>query len=140
VALVGGLSASVTLSAFAYEWYTGSGLARARDATFSVLVIGELLRAFGARSDARTIWQIGVLSNMRLALVVLGSIAMQVAIHHVAALQVLFGTSPVALWQWVAWLALGSVPLLVLEVRKVVSHLYRQPRDAAGQRPTIVSN
>jgi Ca2+-transporting ATPase len=131
VALVGGLSASAALSAFAYEWYSGNALARARSAAFAVLVIEELLRSFSARSDARTVWQIGVLSNMRLVLVVLGSLAMQVAIYHVAALQVLFGTASVALWQWVAWLALGSVPLLVLEVRKVVRQRDRRKRDAA---------
>ena len=32
VALVGGLSASAALSAFAYEWYSGNALARARSA------------------------------------------------------------------------------------------------------------
>jgi hypothetical protein len=33
----------------------------------------------------------------------------------------------------VAWLALGAVPLLVLEVRKVVRQRDRQKRDAAWQ-------
>jgi Ca2+-transporting ATPase len=120
IALVGCLSAGVALSAFAYDWYSGSGLARARDAAFSTLVIAELLRAFGARSTTRTIWQIGVWSNRSLVLIVLASFAFQVAIHHLPALHVLFGTSSIALHQWVAWLALGAVPLLVLEVWKVV--------------------
>ena len=84
------------------------------------LVTTELLRAFGARSNTRTLRQVGVLSNMPLVLIVLASFALQWAIHHFPVLQVLFGTSPIALRQWVAWLALGSVPLLVLEVWKVV--------------------
>jgi Ca2+-transporting ATPase len=83
-------------------------------------VIAELLRAFGARSNTRTIWQIGVWSNRYLVLIVLISFAFQVAIHHLPALHVFFGTSSIALHQWVAWFALGAVPLLVLEVWKVV--------------------
>jgi P-type Ca2+ transporter type 2C len=128
MALVGCLSAGVALSAFAYEWYIGRGLARARDATFAVLVIAELLRAFGARSNTRTVWQIGVLSNRPLVLIVLVSLALQVAMHYLPALRLLFGTSSISLGQWIAWLALGSIPLLVLEVRKVVCRSTTPPR------------
>ena len=92
----------------------------ARDAAFSTLVTAELLRAFGARSNTRTLRQAGVLSNMPLVLIVLASFALQWAIHHFPALQVFFGALSIALRQWVAWLILGSVPLLVLEVWKVV--------------------
>jgi P-type Ca2+ transporter type 2C len=95
-----------------------------------VLVIDELLRAFSARSNTRTIRQIGVLSNIRLVLIVLISFTLQVAMYHVPALQGLFGTSPVALHQWVAWLALGATPLLVLEVWKVVRRSRHTGRDS----------
>jgi Ca2+-transporting ATPase len=122
IALVGCLTASVALGAFAYEWYLDGSLTGARDAAFSTLVTAELLRAFGARSNTRTLRQVGVLSNMPLVLIVLASFALQWAIHHLSALQVLFGTSSITLRQWVAWLALGSVPLLVLEAWKVVCH------------------
>jgi Ca2+-transporting ATPase len=66
LAFIGCLTASVALSAFAYEWYTNGRLAEARDAAFSVLVTAELLRAFGARSEVKTIWQVGLFSNLRL--------------------------------------------------------------------------
>jgi hypothetical protein len=39
-----------------------------------------------------------------------------------ALLQVLFGTTPLSLVYHVAWLMLGSVPLLALELRKVLQH------------------
>jgi P-type Ca2+ transporter type 2C len=128
MAMVGCLSAGVALSAFAYEWYTGRGLARARDATFAVLVIAELLRAFGARSNTRTVRQIGVVSNRPLVLIVLVSLALQVAMHYLPALRLLFGMSSISLGQWIAWLALGSIPLLVLEVRKIVCRSTTPPR------------
>jgi P-type Ca2+ transporter type 2C len=129
IVLVGCLTAGVALSAFAYEWYIDNNLADARDAAFSALVIAELLRAFGARSDTRTVWQMGLLSNMQLFVIVMASFALQLAIHHLPALQALFGTAPISLGQCVAWVGLGSLPLLVLELRKVVQ------RSRAGRRP-----
>jgi Ca2+-transporting ATPase len=92
-------------------------------------VIAELLRAFGARSNTRTVWQMGLVSNMQLFVIVVASFAIQLAIHHAPALQTLFGTTPISLSQCVAWVGFGSLPLLVLELRKVVQ------RTRAGRRP-----
>jgi Ca2+-transporting ATPase len=132
IAFVGCLTAGVALSAFAYEWYIDNNLAHARDAAFSVLVIAELFRAFGARSDTRNVWQVGLLSNMQLVVIVLASFALQLAIHHLPALQALFGTTPISPVQCVAWLVLGSVPLLALELRKVLRR-FREARKPAGE-------
>src|SRR5438093_1064070 len=80
IALVGCLTAGVALSAFAYEWYIDKNLAQARDAAFSVLMIAELLRAFGARSNTRTVWQVGLWSNVQLCVIVVASFALQLAL------------------------------------------------------------
>jgi Ca2+-transporting ATPase len=119
------LAASVILGVFAYEFYIiGNSLEQARDAAFTALVITGLLRAFGARSDRLTIWQIGLFSNLRLFLIVAVSFALQLAIHHVPMLQTLFQIEPVSLNQCVVWIGVGSIPLIVLELRKVI----RRPR------------
>ena len=91
-ALTGALTATVTLAAFALELYTGGRLVDARNEAFSVLVFAELLRAFGARSATRTVWEVGLLSNLRLFGVVLASFGLQIMIHHVPALEGVFGT------------------------------------------------
>jgi len=115
------LAASVTLGVFAYELYIiGSGLEHARDAAFTALVITGLLRSFGARSEQRTLWQIGLFSNIRLFLVVAVSFTLQLAIHHVPMLQTLFQIEPVSLNQCVSWIGVGFIPLIVLELRKVI--------------------
>jgi len=134
IVLVGCLTAGVALSAFAYEWYIDHNLEHARDAAFSALVIAELLRAFGARSETRTIWQVGLLSNIQLFVIVVASFALQLAIHHLPALQALFGTAPISLGQCVAWVVLGSVPLCALELRKVLwrSRAVRKPLGEAA--------
>ncbi|MDD5269504.1 MAG: cation-translocating P-type ATPase [Methylococcales bacterium] len=122
--LTGLLTAGVTLGVFIYELYIDNSLEQARDAAFTALVIAELLRAFGARSEQRTIWQIGLFSNIRLFLIVAVSFALQLAIHHVPILQTLFQIEPVSLNQCMSWIGVGFIPLIVLELRKVI----RRPR------------
>ncbi|MGZ4995357.1 MAG: cation-translocating P-type ATPase, partial [Methylobacter sp.] len=118
------LTAGVTLGVFTYELYIDNSLEQARDAAFTALVIAELLRSFGARSEQRTLWQIGLLSNLRLFLIVAVSFALQLAIHHVPMLQKLFQIEPVSLNQCVSWIGVGFIPLIVLELRKII----RRPR------------
>jgi Ca2+-transporting ATPase len=131
IALVATLTAGVTTAAFSYELLAGEGLAAARNAAFSVLVFAELLRAFGARSENRPVWRIGLFSNLRLFGVVAASFALQFALHRVDALQRVFQTEAVGAAQYVAWFALAAVPLLTVELGKVV-----RARQADGKRRT----
>lgn len=119
IALTGVLTAGVALAAFAYEFYADNSVAQARNAAFSALVIAELLRSFGARSNTQTIWQIGLFSNMRLFVIVAVSFMLQLLIHHLPVLETLFGTEPISLGQCAAWIVLGAIPLIVLELGKV---------------------
>ncbi|PTQ89926.1 Ca2+-transporting ATPase [Nitrosomonas nitrosa] len=119
----GSLTASVTLGVFAYELYLmGNSLEQARDAAFTVLVIAGLLRAFGARSEQRTVWEISLFSNLRLFLVVAAGFALQLAIHHISVFQALFKIEPITLAQCAGWFAAGFIPLIVLELRKVIRY------------------
>jgi len=130
LALIGALSTGVALAAFAWELHVDGGVAGARNATFSVLVIEELLRSFSSRSSTRTVWEIGLLSNMRLFGVVAASFGLQLAICHVPVFQRLFEIESVTFSQWARWLVLGFMPLMVLETRKIVRrrlHIARQP-------------
>jgi Ca2+-transporting ATPase len=120
IALIGFLTASVALAAFAYELYTDGNIAQARSAAFSALVIAELLRSFGARSEDYTVLQVGPFSNMRLFAIVSISLTLQLLIHNVLILQRLFGTEPISLVQGAVWLMLGAIPLLVIELEKVL--------------------
>jgi P-type Ca2+ transporter type 2C len=99
------------------------GLEEARNLTFSVLVFGELLRAFSARDPDRPFWEIGLFSNVRLFLVVLVSLLVQLGIHHVPAMQALFGIGPLSLFDCVLTFSVGMVPLVVLETCKLSGRL-----------------
>jgi Ca2+-transporting ATPase len=137
VTLTGALIAAVTLGVFGWEMAAGAAVADARNAGFAVLVLAQLLRAFGARSDASTIWEIGLLSNLRLLGIVAVTFTLQLVIHDVEALQPYFGTKPVSLVQMLVWTALASIPLLVLDLVKLV----RRSRFAppARQRGGVLS-
>ena len=100
-------------------------------------MIAELLRAFGVRSDTHTVWQMGLLSNVQLFVIVMASFALQLAIPHLSALPALFGTTPISLGQCVAWVGLGSLPLLVLELRKVEAG--RQEVHNVPFRPALLA-
>ena len=54
-------------------------------------------------------------------MIVAASFALQLTISSLPALQQLFGIAPISLRQWSAWIVLGAVPLLVLELRKIIS-------------------
>ncbi|MFO9701334.1 cation-translocating P-type ATPase [Legionella pneumophila serogroup 1] len=127
VTFVGCLTALVTLGVFAYEYLIDKDLIQAQDAAFSVLVTAELLRAFGARSDTKNIWQVGLFSNLRLFFIVSISFSLQVLIHHIPALRELFGIQPVSFTQCLVWILLGMVPLLVIEAQK---RLRKAPNEA----------
>jgi Ca2+-transporting ATPase len=135
IALTGMLTAGVALVAFAYEFYAGSSVAQARNAAFSALVIAELLRSFGARSNEQTIWRIGLFSNMRLFVIVAVSFALQLLIHHLPVLETLFGTEPISLAQCSAWIMLGAIPLIVLELGKVFRHASTMPLQTSTGHP-----
>ena len=129
LALVGALSAGVALAAFAWELHLDGNEGAARSATFSVLVIEELLRSFSSRSGVRTVWEVGLLSNMRLVGVVAGSFGLQLAICHIPVFQRLFGIESVTIDQWVRWFVLGIVPLGLLEARKLARRRLRSVRQ-----------
>ncbi|HAU1249882.1 TPA: cation-translocating P-type ATPase [Legionella pneumophila] len=120
VSFIGCLTAFVTLGIFAYEYLVNNDLTQAQDAAFSVLVTAELLRAFGARSQTKTIWQLGFFSNIRLFAIVSISFSLQILIHHVPLLQRLFGINSVSMTECFLWVVLGMLPLLVLEIQKLL--------------------
>ena len=120
VILTGLLQAAVTLATFVWA-LRERNLEEARNLAFSVLVFGELLRAFSARDAIRPFWEVGVFSNLRLFGVVAVSFVVQIGIHHIPAIQQLFQIGPLSLLDCTLSIAMGSVPLLALELTKVVN-------------------
>ncbi len=87
----------------------------ARDHAFTALVYAELLRSFGARSETRSVWQVGLFSNLKLALVVLASMALTFWAPHNAWLGSFLKVESMPFQHCLVLLAVGAIPLLALE-------------------------
>jgi Ca2+-transporting ATPase len=110
------LAASVALAAFAYELQMRGDVDAARAFAFTVLVVEELLRSFSARSTTRTIWEVGLLTNIRLFFVVAVSFALQLVIVQTPLLEWVFDTRPLHVEQCLVAIGLGVIPLIVIQV------------------------
>ncbi|MDA1372697.1 MAG: cation-translocating P-type ATPase [Proteobacteria bacterium] len=124
VIFTGSLQAAVTLATFVWA-LNERNLDEARNLAFSVLVFGELLRAFSARDAFRPLWEVGLFSNWRLLAVVAVSFVVQIGIHHYPATQKLFQIGPLNFSDCMLSIAIGAVPLVVLEITKVMNRHMR---------------
>jgi len=112
--LTGLLTAGVAFAVYHHVLRTGT-LESARAAAFAVLVFAELLRAFGARSEIKPVWRISLLTNLNLVAVVAVSFTLQVWSQHSATLGRILKTSYMTFADCLLLLAIGAIPLLVLE-------------------------
>lgn len=116
---VGMLQAVLTLGIFAWA-LEARGLDQARNLAFTSLVFGELFRAFGARSQDKTIFELGFLTNWRLLSVIMISALLQILIHHVPVFQQVLQLGPLSLAECVLTIGLGMIPLLAMEGWKLL--------------------
>ena len=123
-------SAGVAFAVYFYVLKAGTP-ETARTYAFPVLVFAELLRSFGARSETKPVWRISLFTNVSLVIVVAISFGLQVWSQHNATLGRFLKTSFMPLADCLLLLALGTIPLLILEILKVVRHA-RQRSSSAG--------
>lgn len=124
--LTGILTAGVSFAVYLYGLKTETP-ELARTHAFAVLVFAELLRSFGARSENKPVWRISLFTNINLALVVSISFGLQVLSHHNAFLGSFLKTSPMSLADCFLLLAAAAIPLMVLELVKVVRNARGTP-------------
>ena len=112
------LQAAATLGVFI--WALGArDLTEARNLAFSVLVFGELFRAFAARSTTRVFWEVGVFTNLWLLGVVLFSVMMQLGMHYIPAVQTVFEIGPLSAADCALTLIVALGPVTVIELSKL---------------------
>jgi P-type Ca2+ transporter type 2C len=124
----GFLTAGVAFAVYLYCLKQGNP-ATARTYTFTVLVFAELLRSFGGRSETKPVWHIPFFTNLNLVGVVFVSIGLQVWSQHNATLGRFLKASFMPYTDCLWLLAMGSIPLLVLEILKLVP---KKPRTVSG--------
>ena len=117
--LTGFLTAGVAFVVYLYMLKSGTP-ETARTYAFTVLVFAELLRSFGARSETRPVWRISLFTNRNLLIVVAISFGLQVWSQHNVVLGRFLKTSTMPFADCLLLLALGAIPLLVLELMKLM--------------------
>ena len=93
-------------------------LDNARTAGFTVLVLAQLFNCFNARSDRRSAFAHLFVNRWLWGSIAL-AVLLQVAVVHLAFLNVAFGTVPLSLEQWALCTAMASVVLWTSELRKL---------------------
>lgn len=128
----GFLTSGVAFTVYFYILKTGTK-ETARGYAFAVLVFAELLRSFGARSETKAIWHISLFTNVNLVVVVAISFGLQLWSQHNATIGRFLRTSFMPFTDCLLLLAVGTIPLLVLELVKVV--LNKRRRSASVGQP-----
>jgi Ca2+-transporting ATPase len=128
--LTGVLTAGVSFGVYPYGLKSAT-LELARTRAFATLVFAELLRAFGGRSETKPVWRVRLLSNLNLLLVVALSFTLQIWSHHNALLGRFLNTVFMDFNDCLMSLTLSAIPLVVLELVKVI-------RGAVRQKPVTV--
>lgn len=123
----GFLTAGVAFSVYFYILQNQS-TQTARTYAFAVLVFAELLRSFGARSETKYVWQISLFTNINLVVVVAVSFGLQILSQHWHVLGVFLKTTYMPFSDVLILIALGTIPLLALELTKAVKKHLRNTK------------
>ena len=93
----------------------------ARTGCFLTLVLGELLRAYSARSENTSVFKMKVFENGYLNKCVLLSVAFMIASIYVPFLNPVFSTVPLTFDEMAMALVLAFVPMLGGEIAKLIT-------------------
>jgi Ca2+-transporting ATPase len=119
MAFAGLIDASIVLAVYLYALETES-LEVARTYAFATLVYAEIFRSFSYRSETTPIWRLGLFSNAKLLVVAVAVVLIQPWSHHFEPLGAFLKSSPLEWAECLALIAIGVVPLVVLELAKVI--------------------
>jgi Ca2+-transporting ATPase len=86
---------------------------------FATLTLSELLRAFTARSERISLFKLGVFSNRTMNMAVIFSIVLVIAVIYVPFLNVIFGTVPMTLVEWLWVLPFAVMASIAAEITKI---------------------
>jgi Ca2+-transporting ATPase len=105
-------------------------LTSARTMAFGIMSFSQLFFSFACRSETRTLWQLGLLSNPYLIGANIISALLQLSVVTLPFAQGVFETTMPSPLQWLLMLALSLVPAAVIEMGKVVRS-YLAPADGS---------
>lgn len=97
-----------------------NNIAAAQTVAFTTLVCSELIRAYTSRSEYYSVFSIGLFSNRWMVLASLSSFILLLLAIYLPPFQVIFGTFPLNLSDWLKILPFIFITPLVSEIVKVI--------------------
>ena len=125
IIVVSGILTAGTLGVFFLELREGADPTRAQTVAFTTIVFFELFLVFAMRSPRQTIWEIGLFTNTKLIVAVLGSMLLQAAVIYIPFLHGVFGTEPLTALDWVETLLISFSAFAFVDVLKVLRRRMR---------------
>ncbi|MGH9690245.1 MAG: cation-translocating P-type ATPase [Candidatus Acidiferrales bacterium] len=91
---------------------------------FTTLTLSQMANVLAIRSDRRSLFRIGLLSNKPLLAAVTLTIVLQLALLYVPFLQIIFSTRPLSASQLAVSLILSAVILVAVEIQKWMARYF----------------
>ncbi len=126
---VGMVMAALTLGVGYWYWQAGDD--RWRTMVFTTLAFSQMAHVMAIRSNAKSIFSVGVLSNRWLAGAVAGTVLLQVMVVYIPAFNRVFDTVPLSPGDLIVATLLSGVVVAVVEAEKL---LRRRAARAERQR------
>jgi Ca2+-transporting ATPase len=101
-------------------WALASGLPHWQTMAFTVLVFAQLFHSLAIRSERYSLFGADFFANPAILVAVLGTVAAQLAVIYVPALNDVFHTTPLSAAELGLCFAAGAVVLVVVEIEKLV--------------------
>ncbi len=125
--LIGGLSIA------SQAWAISRGVAHWQTVVFTVLTFSQLFHALAVRSERTSLWRMGLTSNLPMLGALLFTVTLQLAVIYLPALNPIFKTQPLPLYDLAVCIVLSSVVLIAVEIEKALvrrGRLYGEPASA----------
>ena len=126
---------AATLGVFFWALNSGRSPVEAQCLCFATLVLGELFRCFGCRSERYSLFRIGPFSNKWLLAAVASSVAILLAVVYLPFIQSPFHTYSMTLKDWGIVVLVGATNLIITEIAKLImarrTHASLKMRESA---------
>lgn len=109
---------------FIFESYLSKNLQYAQTMAFCTLMMFQMFNVLNCRSESRSLFEIGFLSNKWLIGAIITSVLLQIAVVHTP-LAVLFKTTPITISDWVYVILVSSSVWIVIEITKLMRKFHK---------------
>ena len=106
------------ISIASQAWAISRGVEYWQTVVFTVLTVSQLFHSLAVRSEKESLFSIGLFSNIPMLLAVIVTVLLQMAVIYVPALNSIFHTQPLPLFDLMVCLMLSSLVLFAVEFEK----------------------